>query len=279
MRTLRRALAALLVLAALTAFFYWQNCSIQTEQVEVALSALPPQFDGLRVAEIADLHGRQFGTDNAALLRAVKNADPDLICIDGDLFDENTDLSMLPPLLRGLVAIAPTFYVTGNHEFQVARRGEMFDLMERLGVCVLRDDYTVLTRDGASIVIAGVDDPCGPLERKTPAELVAQIRAEVGQDAFILLLAHRNDPPEQWAALGVPLVLAGHCHGGVVRLPLVGGVFGTERTLFPAYDAGLYRADGTALYVSRGMGYSRAHFRLFNRPHLPVLVLRSVPET
>ena len=74
MRTLRRALAALLVLAALTAFFYWQNCSIQTEQVEVALSALPPQFDGLRVAEIADLHGRQFGTDNAALLRAVKNA-------------------------------------------------------------------------------------------------------------------------------------------------------------------------------------------------------------
>ena len=168
---------------------------------------------------------------------------------------------------------------TGNHEFQVARRGEMFDLMEQLGVCVLRDDYTVMTRDGASIVIAGVDDPCGPLERKTPAELVAQIRAEVGQDAFILLLAHRNDPPEQWAALGVPLVLAGHCHGGVVRLPLVGGVFGTERTLFPAYDAGLYRADGTALYVSRGMGYSRAHFRLFNRPHLPVLILRSVPET
>ena len=279
MRTLRRALAALLVLAALTAFLFWQNCSIQTEQVEVALSTLPPQFDGLRVAEIADLHGRQFSTDNAALLRAVKNADPDLICIDGDLFDENTALSMLPPLLRGLVAIAPTFYVTGNHEFQVARRGEMFDLMERLGVCVLRDDYTVMTRDGASIVIAGVDDPCGPLERKTPAALVAQIRAEVGQDAFILLLAHRNDPPEQWAALGVPLVLAGHCHGGVVRLPLVGGVFGTERTLFPPYDAGLYRADGTALYVSRGMGYSRAHFRLFNRPHLPVLVLRSVPET
>ena len=279
MRAIRWAVRALVLLLAVIVFFYWQIFSIQTEEVAVASPALPRAFDGLRIAEIADLHGRQFGTDSAGLLHAVENAAPDLICIDGDLFDENTDLSMLPPLLRGLVAIAPTFYVTGNHEFQVARRGEMFDLMERLGVCVLRDDYTVMTRDGASIVIAGVDDPCGPLERKTPAELVAQIRAEVGQDVFILLLAHRNDPPEQWAALGVPLVLAGHCHGGVVRLPLVGGVFGTERTLFPAYDAGLYRADGTALYVSRGMGYSRAHFRLFNRPHLPVLVLRSVPET
>ena len=279
MRAIRWAVRALVLLLAVIVFFYWQNFSIQTEEVAVASPALPRAFDGLRIAEIADLHGRQFGTDSAGLLHAVENAAPDLICIDGDLFDENTDLSMLPPLLRGLVAIAPTFYATGNHEFQVARRGEMFDLMEQLGVCVLRDDYTVMSRDGASIVIAGVDDPCGPLERKTPAELIAQIRAEVGQDAFILLLAHRNDPPAQWAALGVPLVLAGHCHGGVVRLPLVGGVFGTERTLFPAYDAGLYRADGTALYVSRGMGYSRAHFRLFNRPHLPVLILRSVPET
>ena len=75
--------------------------------------------------------------------------------------------------------------------------------------------------------------------------------------------------------LGVELVLSGHCHGGVVRLPFVGGVFGTRRELFPDYDAGAYRQDGTVLYVSRGLGYTNVHFRLFNRPHVPILLLKS----
>lgn len=274
MRTLWRAARALAVLLAVLAFFYWQNFSIQTEEVTIDAPSLPPEFDGLRIVEIADLHGRQFGAENAALLRAVREAAPDLICIDGDLFDENTDLSMLPPLLRGLVSIAPTYYVTGNHEWQVPQRRDIFAHMEQLGVQVLRNEYTLLTRGEASIVIAGVDDPCGPYDRKMPDELVAEIREEVGQDAYILMLAHRNDTLPMWAELGVQLVLTGHCHGGVVRLPLVGGVFGTERTLFPAYDAGLFRMEQTALYVSRGLGYSRVHLRLFNRPHLPLLVLR-----
>ena len=181
---------------------------------------------------------------------------------------------MLPPLLEGLVGIAPTYYVTGNHEFQVAQRNEIFSLMEHYGICVLRNEYTLLTRGDSSIVIAGVDDPCGAYDRKMPDALVAEIRSEVGADAYILMLAHRNDTLPMWSELGVQLVLTGHCHGGVVRLPFVGGVFGTERTLFPDYDAGLFVSGGTSLYVSRGMGYSRVHLRLFNRPHLPVLILR-----
>ena len=235
----------------------------------------------MRIVQISDLHGKRFGKDDARLLRAVRQARPDLIALTGDFADELTELSALEPLLEGLKALAPVFYVTGNHEWVMdgAQRRELFALLDGCGVVRLRNSWRVLKSGGCRIVLAGVDDPNGPADQKTPEALVAEIRAEVGQDAFILLLAHRNDPPERWAALGVPLVLAGHCHGGVVRLPLVGGVFGTERTLFPAFDAGLYRADGTALYVSRGMGYSRAHFRLFNRPHLPVLVLRSVPET
>ncbi len=275
MRTLWRAARVLAVLLAVLAFFYWQNFSIQTEEVPVESPALPAEFDGLRIVEIADLHGRQFGTENAALLRAVRKAKPDLICIDGDFFDENTDLSMLSPLLRGLVSIAPTYYVTGNHEWQVPQRGDIFAHMEQLGVQVLRNEYTLLTRGEASIVIAGVDDPCGPYDRKMPDELVAEIREAVGQEAYILMLAHRNDTLPMWSELGVQIVLTGHCHGGVVRLPFVGGVFGTERTLFPAYDAGLFRMEQTALYVSRGLGYSRVHLRLFNRPHLPLLVLHS----
>ena len=272
----RRKTAALLVLAALLAagFLLWGNCSLQTTETALVSPALPPAFDGLRIVELADLHGRVFGRGSRRLLAAVRRAEPDLICIDGDLFDEHTDLAMLPPLLRGLCAIAPVYYVTGNHEWRVPGLRGILAQMRACGVTVLQDDWRVLRRGEDALVLAGTDDPCGPAERKTPAELIADIRAEAGEAAFLLLLTHRNDQLPQWSALGVQAVLAGHCHGGVVRLPFVGGLFGTDRRLFPAWDAGLYRQGETALYVSRGLGYTNVHFRLFNRPEVAVIVLR-----
>lgn len=272
----RRKTAALLVLTALLAagFLLWGNCSLQTTETALVSPALPPAFDGLRIVELADLHGRVFGRGSRRLLAAVRRAEPDLICIDGDLFDEHTDLAMLPPLLRGLCAIAPVYYVTGNHEWRVPGLRGILAQMRACGVTVLQDDWRVLRRGEDALVLAGTDDPCGPAERKTPAELIADIRAEAGEAAFLLLLTHRNDQLPQWSALGVQAVLAGHCHGGVVRLPFVGGLFGTDRWLFPAWDAGLYRQGETALYVSRGLGYTNVHFRLFNRPEVAVIVLR-----
>lgn len=272
----RRKTAVLLVLAALLAagFLLWGNCTLQTTETALVSPALPPAFDGLRIVELADLHGRVFGRGSRRLLAAVRRAEPDLICIDGDLFDEHTDLAMLPPLLRGLCAIAPVYYVTGNHEWRVPGLRGILAQMRACGVTVLQDDWRVLRRGEDALIVAGTDDPCGPAERKTPAELIADIRAEAGEAAFLLLLAHRNDQLPQWSALGVQAVLAGHCHGGVVRLPFVGGLFGTDRRLFPAWDAGLYRQGETALYVSRGLGYTNVHFRLFNRPEVAVIVLR-----
>ena len=272
----RRKTAALLVLTALLAagFLPWGNCSLQTTETALVSPALPPAFDGLRIVELADLHGRVFGRGSRRLLAAVRRAEPDLICIDGDLFDEHTDLAMLPPLLRGLCAIAPVYYVTGNHEWRVPGLRGILAQMRACGVTVLQDDWRVLRRGEDALIVAGTDDPCGPAERKTPAELIADIRAEAGEAAFLLLLTHRNDQLPQWSALGVQAVLAGHCHGGVVRLPFVGGLFGTDRRLFPAWDAGLYRQGETVLYVSRGLGYTNVHFRLFNRPEVAVIVLR-----
>ena len=272
----RRKTAVLLVLTALLAagFLLWGNCSLQTTETALVSPALPPAFDGLRIVELADLHGRVFGRGSRRLLAAVRRAEPDLICIDGDLFDEHTDLAMLPPLLRGLCAIAPVYYVTGNHEWRVPGLRGILAQMRACGVTVLQDDWRVLRRGEDALIVAGTDDPCGPAERKTPAELIADIRAEAGEAAFLLLLTHRNDQLPQWSALGVQAVLAGHCHGGVVRLPFVGGLFGTDRRLFPAWDAGLYRQGETDLYVSRGLGYTNVHFRLFNRPEVAVIVLR-----
>lgn len=269
MRFLRRMLLIVLLLAV---FFYWQNFMVQAEHVSVKCDGLPSRFDGLRIVQISDLHGRCFGEDNEKLLSAVKEAEPDMVCITGDLFNTAEQLRSLLPFLHKLCEIVPTYYVTGNHEWQTENLHETLAQMEAVGVQVLRNEYVHL---GEGFVIAGVDDPCGPYDQKTPEQLVGEIHTEVGEESFIVMLDHRNDRLELWAELGVGLVLSGHCHGGVVRLPYVGGLFGTKRELFPDFDAGLYRHGHTQLYVSRGLGYSRVHLRLFNRPHLPVLILES----
>lgn len=274
MKRIRRLLTLLALFALAAGFVYWQNFTLQVETVELSFESLPPQFDGLRVAELSDLHGRSFGKNNARLLRALQKARPDMICICGDLFDEKTDLSMLEPLLTGLTDIAPVYYVTGNHEWQVKNLRELLQKMRAWGVTVLENEGCVLSRGGAEMIVAGVHDPCGPYDMKSPAALTRELRSAQGDD-FLLMLSHRNDELAMWSQLGVQLVLSGHCHGGVVRLPFAGGVFGTRRELFPAYDAGVYRQDGTTLFVSRGLGYTNVHFRLFNRPHIPIMILRS----
>lgn len=258
----------------LVGFWYFENRTIAAETFEIISDRLPAAFDGLRVVELADLHGTEFGPGNRDLVEEVRAARPDLITVDGDLADEHTDLEVIRTLAGELVKIAPTYYVTGNHEWAMDGRRELFAILEEAGVTALHNEYAVLERDGQSIVVAGVDDPNGPWDQKTPEELTAEIRAALG-DPYVVLLAHRNDQLERWEALELDAVLAGHAHGGVIRLPVVGGLLGTGMQFFPEYTAGIYRAGRTSMLVSRGLGNSGVPFRLFNRPHLPVLVLRS----
>lgn len=265
----------LLRLVLLGVFLLWQNFSIHSTAEEIACPSLPGEFEGLRIVQISDLHGRALGKDHRRLLAAVEESRPDLICITGDFFGSVEEWERILPLLPGLQALAPTYYVTGNHEWQVPELRSKLREMESAGIRVLDNDYNVIERGTQRLVIAGVHDPCGPFDQKTPAQLVAEIRRDQGEDAFLLMLAHRNDGLSIWAELGVDLVLSGHCHGGVVRLPLAGGLFGPGRELFPNYDSGSYKEGDTRLYVSRGLGYSRVKLRLFNRPHLPLLVLNS----
>lgn len=265
-----KRLSAAAIAAALLLWFFWGNFSLDCTQREICLRRLDRAFDRFRIVHLSDLHGRSFGRENSRLLQAVAQAQPDLICITGDLFDENTPTERILPLLRALGALAPVYYVTGNHEWQVKALPTLLAAMQEAGVQVLRGSYHLLCRGGARLVIAGVDDPCGPADAKTPEALVQEIHDAVGREVPIVMLDHRNDHLVQWQALGVDLVLSGHCHGGLVRVPLLGGLIGPGGRLLPRFDAGLYRSGGTALYVSRGL----ASPRLLNRPEVAVLVLR-----
>lgn len=269
-RVLRIAAALLCALALLTAD---SNLRLVTTEYALTFSALPAEFDGFRVLQLSDVHGAVFGRDNARLLRAAAAAEPDLIALTGDLADEGTDLADVDTLLAGLTAIAPVYYVSGNHEWSAGMLDALALLFQRHGICRLRNESLPLERGDVRILLAGVEDPNGPRDMEKPDALLARLREEYPQD-FVLLLAHRNDWPEKYPELPAELILCGHAHGGVVRLPGIGGILGTGRTLFPDYTAGLYPCGQYRMLVSRGLGNGTPIPRFLNNPELVSVTLR-----
>ncbi len=226
---------------------------------------------------VADVHGKQFGSGNAELLRAVEKLEPDLIAITGDLVESREQLAMVPALARGLAEIAPTYYVTGNHEWAAKVVPDILTLLQENGVITLSNETVTLEKDGQHLFLMGINDPNGPDDQKTLAQQVDELRTTRGE-GVLLLLAHRNNRPEEYAAAGVDLTLAGHAHGGLVRLPFTDGLIGPNHEWFPSYTAGLYRLSYGQLAVSRGLGNVGRTLRLFNRPHLPLVVLHAAAQ-
>ena len=266
----------LLVLAGIWFFFDQQN-RIQTEEITVASPRLPAAFDGFRIVQVSDLHGREFGGGNETLLKAVADLKPDLIAVTGDLIDDPSQFSVIAPVAEGLSAIAPTYYVTGNHEWAIREAYTVKSLLRSCGVKVLSNEFLTLERDGEHIVLAGIDDPNGPYDQKTPDELMEEIQAALG-DPYVLLLAHRNEYYRVYGRCGFDLTLCGHAHGGLIRLPFTDGLIGNDRQFFPDHTAGLYDLEDGVMMVSRGLGNNTVpipSFRLFNRPHLPLIVLKT----
>ena len=202
-------------------------------------------------------------------------AEPDYIFLTGDLLDQAKPIpeGYVETLAGGLAAIAPTYYVTGNHEWARGGVPELKNTLADCGVTVLSNQFVPLERQGDVILLAGIDDPNGYADQKTPEELAAEIAA-AEDSPYWLLLAHRNTLfADRYSRLGANLTICGHGHGGLIRLPFTDGLVSTDRTFFPTYTAGFYTANGARVFVSRGLGNSGRTFRLFNRPQVVVLTL------
>ena len=258
-------------------FFWWSNTALQTETFDFVSDRLPEAFDGSRVVILSDLHGATFGENNGKLTAAVTAAQPDAIVVTGDLEDRfrGHDPAWVQQTAELLVSVAPVYYVTGNHEWANGDVRSLKKTLQETGWTVLDNRSAAIERDGAFILLAGVDDPNGYVDQKSPETVAAALHAQYG-DPFWILLAHRNNFFEkQYSLLGADLTISGHGHGGMIRLPLTDGLLSVDRTLFPSYTAGFYEANGATVFVSRGLGNSGPSFRLFNRPQVAVVTLRS----
>ena len=209
----------------------------------------------------------------------LEECEPDIILITGDLVDSRrTDIEIGITFAKKATMIAPTYYVTGNHEARIDEYEELINGLQQTGVHVLQNECVLLEQSGETIAIAGIEDPSfatdylfGDSETVTKDVLLELI----DEDIYTVLLAHRPELFNTYVECEADLVFSGHAHGGQLRLPFVGGVVAPNQGLFPEYDAGLYSEKSTDMIVSRGIGNSILPFRVNNRPEIVLVELQS----
>lgn len=270
--------AVILPLALLITWTLWANTAVEMTVYEIKSSRLPKAFSGFKIAQISDLHNDEMGKENEDLIRLLRNAEPDIIVITGDMIDSyDTHVDIAIAFAEEAVTIAPCYYVSGNHESRLTEYADLKDAFDRLGVTVLEDQTATISRGDDTITIVGVIDPSFKTAYKTDDEsavldnALAAIEHQDGE--YTILLSHRPEMFEIYAKHDIDLVFSGHAHGGQFRLPFVGGLFAPSQGLFPKYDAGVFTESNTSMLVSRGIGNSSFPIRFNNRPELVLAVL------
>lgn len=268
----------------LTIWTAWENKALIVSEIYIFSERLPASFSGFRIVHVSDLHNTEFGTDNATLLQMLSDNEPDIIVITGDLIDSqhaNTEIALR--FAKDAIRIAPTYYVTGNHEASCSQYDALKIGLETAGVIVLNDEIVYLEQNGEIIALLGLADPDFTIKSdlfgEVPAMIDTKLKNMLEQEtAYSILLSHRPELFETYATCGVDLVLSGHAHGGQFRLPLIGGVIAPDQGLFPQYDAGLFTKGNTNMVVSRGLGNSIIPLRFNNHPEIVLIELGSNKE-
>lgn len=269
------ALIILALIAAAAAFLIKDSRDdLEISRYEVKSQKLPESFDGFKIVQLSDLHGAEFGEDGMGLVEKVKELEPDIIALTGDFVTDEGDLAAVKKLAGRLTELCPVYFVSGNHEFGSGLAVKVRNILERAGVKYLSNEYLTINRGEDEILLGGVEDPLAYADMLSPDEL-AQKMNDAAPDAFKILLGHRNYWMTEYPELPVDLIFCGHAHGGLIRIPGVGGLIGTDRRLFPDFDAGQFNNGRYTLIVSRGLGNSVPIPRVFNRPEIVCVELSS----
>lgn len=246
---------------------------------------------------LSDLHNNEFGRDNGELVAAIHRLNPDAVLSGGDMMvcKGKRDIKVPLKLFRQLAASYPVYCGNGNHEnrmvWERSLYGDLYeeyrDAMTAMGVHYLEDSCAFLGRD---LGIAGLDlSPCfyrKALYHKVPLMPAGYMERKLGkgpssckEEPFTILLAHSPLYFDSYARWGADLTLAGHFHGGTIRIPGLGGVMTPQYQFFLPWCAGDFERNGKRMIVSRGLGTHSINIRLNNRPQLVLIRLRRACQT
>jgi predicted MPP superfamily phosphohydrolase len=210
----------------------------------------------------------------------IKEIEPDLIFLSGDIIDDVVPVTGTRLLLSGISGMAPIYYVTGNHEYWSHNIQEIREELVSYGVIILSDSYVKIMVNNNEIIIAGIDDPdkkCYETPTYDQDDSMEEAFRELDNvPLYKILLAHRPERIESYKRFSFDLVLSGHAHGGQVRFPtLINGLYAPHQGLFPKYAGGIYTHGNLKHIVSRGLSITPGLPRIFNPPELVVIIIES----
>lgn len=276
----RKILLFIIIISiAFFAFFNWQNNSITISEIVFKNDTIPESFKGYKILQISDLHNKEFGSKQNKILAKIEKIKPDIIVITGDLIDSNhTNIDIAMELINGAINIAPTYYVSGNHEAWYGSYEDLKSKLENSGVVVLDNQKIEVFNDSDSIDIIGLADTSfikydwleygDNVETKNLLNTLTE-----GSTNFKILLSHRPELFDIYSDSSVDLIFSGHAHGGQFRLPFIGGLVAPDQGFFPKLTEGVHTSNNTSMIISRGLGNSIIPLRIFNRPELIVVTL------
>lgn len=268
----------------------YEKRQIRTVSYRIEHEKIPDGFDGVRILLLADLHGKSFGPGNEKLYTRIRECRPDYILGAGDMIVKTRphNTAETARFLGRLTELCPVYCGNGNHELalkgQAGRQGEdayrhYTEQLQRLGVVVLADSTAVLRRGEQAIDVTGLDLGLGYYAKALSVPMRGDyLEKKLGKPQsgrFHILLGHYPNYFPEYAAWGADLVLAGHMHGGTVRLPGIGGLMSPNFEFFPVYDRGMYRHGKSCMIVSPGLGTHSVNIRFGgNYPALSMICLK-----
>ncbi len=239
----------------------------------------------VRIILLSDLHNKVFGKKNAKLLEAIYKIDPDMILIAGDMYTSvpGGDIKTAWELVCTLAARYPVYYGNGNHEHKTRIYPEQFgtmyqeftDKINQAGVSHLVNEKVYLPAFNLDIYGLEIGREyykkfkCVHMEKA----YLEQLLGKPDKNRVSMLIAHNPDYFKTYAAWGADLVVSGHVHGGLMKLPVLGGVISPAIRLFPAYDGGQFKEENSVMILGRGLGTHTLPIRIFNPGELVVIEL------
>ena len=247
---------------------------LEVSQYTLKTMQLSDTASEYRIVHLSDLHYAWFGEGQKTLIGAVAAQRPDLIVMTGDMIDRKSDsLAGIEALLQGIAPLAPIFSVSGNHELSnMPLYIQLKQLYKDYGVTELENEMVELRWQGMSIYIGGMPDGQLNRGRRSEIPLPSPPLGSLG-----ILLYHNTNQYEVITSMGLgyQYLFTGHTHGGIIRLPFIGGLLDNDHRFFPKYDSGVFNQRTPTMISSRGLGdpSSLPIPRVNNRPEVVCVVL------
>lgn len=271
-------------------FFRYENKCLEKVEYSIENKKIPKEFDNFNIVQISDLHNAEFGKKNNKLLKYIDELKPDIIAITGDLVDgEKANFEVALNLVDELSKKYKVYHIIGNHEQNaLTKKGkdgykEYFNKLYKKDIINLNNEFIEIKRGDASINLYGLVIPLECyrylFDKKEMIDIdesyIKNSLGDINESKYNVLLAHTPFYFDEYVNWGADLILSGHVHGGIIRLPFLGGLLSPNREFFPKYDVGKYESKESSMILSKGLGQSKIIVRINCRPEIVKITLKS----